>query len=36
MQVIARPWRDHVALAAMAKIESEASKQPGYPARTPL
>ena len=36
VQVIARPWRDHVALAAMAKIESEASKRPGYPARAPL
>ena len=33
VQVIARPWRDHVALAAMAKIEAEARKQPDYPAR---
>ena len=32
VQVIARPWRDHVALAAMMKIEAEARKQPGYPA----
>ena len=36
VQVIARPWRDHVALAAMAKIEAEARKQPDYPARPPL
>jgi fatty acid amide hydrolase len=35
VQVIARPWRDHVALAAMAKIEAEARKQPDYPARPP-
>lgn len=34
VQVIAR--RDHVALAAMAKIEAEARKQPDYPARPPL
>ncbi len=33
VQVIARPWRDHVALAAMAKIEAEARKQPDYPVR---
>ncbi len=36
VQVIARPWRDHVALAAMAAIEASARKQPGYPARAPL
>jgi len=36
VQVIARPWRDHVALAAMAKIEAEARKQPDYPAKPPL
>jgi fatty acid amide hydrolase len=36
VQVIARPWRDHVALAAMEKIEAEARKQPDYPARPPL
>jgi fatty acid amide hydrolase len=35
-QVIARPWRDHVALAAMAQIEGEARKRPDYPARPPL
>jgi fatty acid amide hydrolase len=33
VQVIARPWRDHVALAAMAKIEAEARKRPDSPAR---
>jgi len=36
VQVIARPWRDHVALAAMAKIEAEARRQPDYPAQPPL
>jgi fatty acid amide hydrolase len=36
VQVIARPWRDHVALAAMAQIEAAARKQPDYPARPPL
>jgi fatty acid amide hydrolase len=36
VQVIARPWRDHVALAAMAEIEAEARKRPDYPARPPL
>ncbi len=36
VQVIARPWRDHVALAAMAKIEAAARLQPDYPARPPL
>jgi len=36
VQVIARPWRDHVALAAMAHIEALARKQPDYPARPPL
>jgi fatty acid amide hydrolase len=36
VQVIARPWRDHVALAAMAQIEAAAKKQPDYPARPPL
>jgi fatty acid amide hydrolase len=36
VQVIARPWRDHVALAAMTRIEAEARKQPDYPARPPL
>ena len=36
VQVIARPWRDHVALAAMAAIEAAARKGPDYPARPPL
>jgi len=36
VQVIARPWHDHVALAAMAKIEAAAKMQPDYPARPPL
>lgn len=36
VQVIARPWRDHLALAAMAAIEAAARKQPDYPARPPL
>ena len=36
VQVIARPWRDHVALAAMAAIEAAARKQPDYPGRPPL
>ena len=31
VQVIARPWRDHVALAAMIAIEAAARKQPDYP-----
>jgi fatty acid amide hydrolase len=31
VQVIARPWRDHVALAAMMTIEAAARKQPDYP-----
>jgi fatty acid amide hydrolase len=36
VQVLARPWRDHVALAAMAKIEAVARGRPDYPARPPL
>ncbi len=36
VQVLARPWCDHVALAAMAKIEAEAMKRPDYPADPPL
>jgi len=35
VQVIARPWRDHVALAAMMTIEAAARKLPDYPARPP-
>jgi Asp-tRNA(Asn)/Glu-tRNA(Gln) amidotransferase A subunit family amidase len=36
VQVIARPWRDHVALAAMAAIEPAARKSPDYAERQPL
>jgi fatty acid amide hydrolase len=36
VQVIARPWRDHVALAAMAAIEAVARTHSDYPARSPL
>jgi fatty acid amide hydrolase len=36
VQVMARPWRDHVALAAMATIEAAARTQPGYPTEPPL
>jgi fatty acid amide hydrolase len=36
VQVIARPWRDHVALAAMMTIDAAARKQPDYPAWPPL
>jgi fatty acid amide hydrolase len=36
VQVIARPWRDHVALAAMMTIEAAARKQPDYPVRPEL
>ena len=36
VQVIARPWRDHVALAAMMTIEAAARKQPDYPTRPHL
>ena len=30
-QVVARPWREHVVLAAMAAIEAEASTGPEFP-----
>ncbi len=36
VQVIARPWRDHVALAAMMTIEAAARKRPDYPLRPDL
>jgi fatty acid amide hydrolase len=36
VQVIARPWQDHVALAAMAAIEAAARKRPDYPDKPPL
>jgi fatty acid amide hydrolase len=35
VQLIARPWRDHVALAAMAAIEAAAARRPDFP-RTPV
>jgi fatty acid amide hydrolase len=35
VQVIARPWHDHVALAAMAHIEAAARQNPDYPTRPP-
>jgi fatty acid amide hydrolase len=31
VQVVARPWQEHLALAAMAGIESAARSRPGYP-----
>jgi fatty acid amide hydrolase len=31
VQVVARPWKEHVALAAMAAIERAARARPGYP-----
>jgi len=31
VQVVARPWKDHVALAVMAAIESEVSSDAGFP-----
>lgn len=36
VQVIARPWHDHVALAAMTAIEAEARARPNFPARPPI
>ena len=36
VQVIARPWHDHVALAAMAAIEAAARKHTDYPDKPPL
>ncbi|MBS1914341.1 MAG: hypothetical protein JST22_20290 [Bacteroidetes bacterium] len=35
VQVVARPWCEHVALAAMAAIETAASGRPGWPS-TPI
>lgn len=35
VQVVARPWREHVALAAMYAIEQAASVRPDYPT-TPI
>jgi fatty acid amide hydrolase len=36
VQVIARPWREDVALAAMSVIEAAARKRPDYPAAPPV
>ena len=36
VQVIARPWRDHVALAAMLAIEDAARVRDGYPRLPPM
>jgi hypothetical protein len=34
--VVARPWREHVALAAMRAIEEDARKRDDFPANPPL
>ncbi len=31
VQVVGRPWRDHVVLAAMRAIEAEVSRDEGFP-----
>jgi fatty acid amide hydrolase len=31
VQVVARPWREHVALAVMSAIETEAKKRDNFP-----
>jgi fatty acid amide hydrolase len=36
VQVVARPWREHVALAAMQAIEEDARARDDFPARPPL
>jgi fatty acid amide hydrolase len=36
VQVVARPWREHVALAAMRAIEAAASAQADYPSEPPI
>jgi fatty acid amide hydrolase len=36
VQLVARPWRDHLALAGMAAIERAVRGVAGYPARPPL
>jgi fatty acid amide hydrolase len=36
VQVVARPWRDEVALAVMGALEAHFRGQPDYPARPPL
>jgi fatty acid amide hydrolase len=35
VQVVARPWRDHVVLAAMRAIEASVTSDQGFPA-TPV
>jgi len=36
VQVVARPWREHVTLAAMRAIEDAARAQAGFPALPPI
>ena len=36
VQVMARPWCEHIALAAMQAIETEARKRSGYPDMAPI
>jgi Asp-tRNA(Asn)/Glu-tRNA(Gln) amidotransferase A subunit family amidase len=36
VQVVARPWREHIALAAMQAIEDAARTQADFPARPPV
>jgi fatty acid amide hydrolase len=36
VQVVARPWRDHVALAAMRAIEEAARTRADYPIQPPI
>jgi hypothetical protein len=36
VQVIARPWQEHVALAVMQAIENGARRRPDYPAAPPI
>jgi fatty acid amide hydrolase len=36
VQVVARPWREDVALAVMAALEEHFKSQPDYPARPPI
>jgi Asp-tRNA(Asn)/Glu-tRNA(Gln) amidotransferase A subunit family amidase len=36
VQVVARPWREHVALAAMQAIEEDARTRDDFPASPPL
>jgi fatty acid amide hydrolase len=36
VQVVARPWREHVALAAMRAIEEDARKRDDFPANPPM